>query len=374
MTERTYQICNRCIMDTSDPEIIFDEKGNCNHCNKALEESKKYWFPNEIGKEKLDQIVNKIKKEGIGKEFDCIVGLSGGIDSSFLTYFTVKLGLRPLVVHVDCGWNSELAVKNIENIVKLLNLELHTHVVDWEEMKDLQVAFLKANVANQDVPQDHAIFAALYQFAVKNHVKYVINGSNFATESILPSAWGYIALDYKHLNAIHKKFGKRKLKSFPVVPFFKRYVYFTFIKKMTIVKILNLIPYDKNKAMEVLQNELGWRYYGGKHHESRFTKFFQAYYLPTKFGYDKRRAHLSSLVLSGSISREAALEETKKEIYSENELVDDIEYIAKKLDMDVAELRDLIQQPNKSYKDYSSNEWLFQLGFKIKKIFRLKQR
>jgi len=374
MNKGTYQICKRCIMDTSDPEICFDENGNCNHCNKALDEAKKSWFPNEQGKEKLEKLVKTIKDGGKGNEFDCIVGLSGGIDSSFLVYQTVKLGLRPLVVHVDCGWNSELAVKNIENILKLLNLELHTHVVDWEEMKDLQIAFFKANVANQDVPQDHAIFAALYQFAVDNHVKYVINGSNFATESILPASWGYIPLDSRHIKSIHKKFGKRKLKKFPIVSFFKRYIYFTFIKKMTVVKLLNLIPYDKNKAIDILQQELGWRYYGGKHHESRFTKFFQAYYLPTKFGFDKRRAHLSSLIISGLLTREKALQEMGEEIYSENELNDDMEYIAKKLDMNLTELKDLISQPNASYKDYNSNEWLFKLGFKFKKIFKLKQR
>ena len=212
MEHKKYQICNRCIMDTSDPDIFFDEKGNCNHCNNALAKMETTWLPNEKGEKKLLNIIQKIKEEEKNKEFDCIVGLSGGVDSSYLVYLAVKHGLRPLILHVDCGWNSELAVKNIENIVKKLNLELHTHVVDWQDMKDLQLAYFKANIANQDIPQDHAIFAALYSFAVRNKIKYVFNGSNFATECILPKAWGYNNMDIKNLKDIHKKFGKRNLK------------------------------------------------------------------------------------------------------------------------------------------------------------------
>lgn len=370
MKEREYQICTRCIMDTSDPEIKFDENGYCNHCTSALELSKTVWFPNAEGERKLDEIVLKIKKEGKNKEYDCIIGLSGGVDSSYLAYLAVKNGLRPLVVHIDCGWNSEMAVKNIENIVTLLNLELHTLVVDWEEMKNLQLAFFKANVANQDVPQDHAIFAGLYSFAVKNKVKYVFTGSNFATESILPSAWGYNALDYRHIKDINRKFGKRRLKQFPRVTFFKRYIYFPIIKRMKIVKPLNLVRYNKDHAISILSEELGWRYYGSKHHESRFTKFFQAYYLPVKFGYDKRRAHLSSLIVSGFISKEEALKEIQNPLYNSTEIDSDKEYIAKKLGISVNELEDLIKHPNKSYLDYKSNEKLFRWGFLIRDYFK----
>ncbi len=359
-------------MDTSDPEIKFNDEGFCNHCTNALEVAKTSWFPNKEGEDKLHQIVEKIKKEGKGKDYDCILGLSGGVDSSFMAYKAVKLGLRPLIVHVDCGWNSEMAVKNIENIVKLLHLELHTHVVDWEEMKDLQVAFLKANVANQDIPQDHAIFAGLYKFAVDNNVKYVLNGSNFATECILPYSWGYNALDYKHIKSIFKKFGNNKLKKYPHVTFFKRYIYYTYIRKMTIVKILNYIPYSKDYAIEIMGKELGWRYYGEKHHESRFTKFFQTYYLPVKFGYNKKRAHLSSLIVSSHINREKAIEEISNSHYPESQLNEDVEYVAKKLDMTTDELIKIIKQPNKTYKDYASNESLFKLGFKIRNLFGTK--
>lgn len=368
MNARTYQICNRCIMDTSDPYITFDEEGYCNHCTIALKIMENQWFPNEEGTRYFNCIVEKIKKEGRNNDYDCIIGLSGGIDSSYLVYLAVKMGLRPLVVHVDCGWNSEFAVKNIENIVKLLNIELHTHVVDWEEMKDLQIAYLKSNIANQDVPQDHAIFAALYNYAAKNNVKFVFNGSNFATESILPTSWGYNSLDYKNLKSIHKVHGKIKLKTFPIVTFFDRYIYYVYFKKMTVIKPLNYLKYNKDDAMKILEEELSWRYYGGKHHESRFTKFFQAYYLPKKFGYDKRRAHLSSLIISGQIDRTTAFEMMKKELYPINELNEDIEYVAKKLDMTTQELFYIINQPNKSYKDYSSNDWVFKLGLYLRKM------
>jgi len=355
-------------MDTSDPEISFDKQGTCNHCTQALEQAKTTWFPNEEGEKRLQQIANEIKQSQKNKEYDCITGLSGGIDSSYLVYKIVQLGLRPLVVHVDCGWNSELAVKNVENIVKKLNLDLHTHVVDWQEMKDLQLAYFKANVANQDVPQDHAIFAALYSYAVKHNIKYVLNGSNFATECILPKAWGYTALDYKSLKSIHKKFGSRKLKRFPYVTFFKRYIYFTYVRRMKIIKPLNLMPYDKEKAIEIMKKELGWQYYGGKHHESRFTKFFQAYYLPHKFGYDKRRAHLSSLIVSGQLTRDEAVEEMKKEIYPNGSHVEDMEYVAKKLGVSLEEFEQIIEMPNKSYADYANNEKLFKLGFRIRNL------
>ena len=356
-------------MDISDPEIQFNSEGYCNHCEDALERKETQWFPTIEGERKLKEIVDSIKQTEKNNEYDCIVGLSGGIDSSYMAYKIVELGLRPLVVHVDCGWNSEMAVKNVENIVKRLNLDLHTHVVDWQEMKDLQLAYFKASVANQDVPQDHAIFAALYSFAIRNNIRYVFNGSNFATESILPKAWGYNALDYKSLKAIHKRFGNRKLKRYPHVTFFRRYFYFTFVKRMKIVKLLNMIPYNKEEAMKIMKEDLDWQYYGGKHHESRFTKFFQAYYLPHKFGYDKRRAHLSSLIVSGQISREEALNEMKKEIYPNNSHIKDMEYVAKKLGVTMEEFNEIIALPNKTYRDYPNNEKLFKLGFQMRDRF-----
>jgi len=361
-------------MDTSDPLIIFDEAGNCNHCNSAIELAEKTWFPDQRGEKILNKLIEKIKLEEKNKEFDCIIGLSGGVDSSYLAYYAVSKGLRPLVVHVDCGWNSEQAVRNIENVIKKLNIELHTYVVNWEEMKDLQRAFFKASLPDQDIPQDHAIFAALYNFAEKNNVKYVFNGLNFATECIMPENWGYQAMDYRHFRSIHRKFGQIRLKDYPHLNFYQRYIYYPLIKRMKIINPLNYIDYKKDEAIETMQNELGWQYYGGKHHESRFTKFFQSYYLPVKFGYDKRRAHLSSMIVSGQTSRENALELMKEKIYSEKEIISDMEYVAKKLDWSPAEFKAILELPPRRHQDFPTNEGLFRFGLKskeyLKRIFR----
>jgi N-acetyl sugar amidotransferase len=368
MTDRPYQICNRCIMDTSDPFIKFDEHGNCNHCNSALERAGQMWFPDVYGEKKLSEIIEKIKDEEKKKEFDCIIGLSGGVDSSYLAYIASKIGLRALVVHVDCGWNSELAVKNIENIVKILNIELHTFVVNWEEMKDLQRAFFKASLPDQDIPQDHAIFSALYKFAVENDIKYALNGVNFASESIMPDSWGYQAMDYRHLKSVHKHFGEKKLKEYPHVTFFQRYVCFNLIKGMKIINPLNYINYQKEEVIKILEKELGWQNYGEKHYESRFTKFFQSYYLPVKFNFDKRRGHLSSLIISGQMTREFALNKMEEKSYSEDEINSDLEYVAKKLGWSAEEFRRIINLPPNDHKNFASNKYLFELGMKIKKI------
>src|SRR5664279_709039 len=370
MTSENYQICNRCIMDTTDPEIVFDDQGNCNHCTSALQLSEKIWFPDERGEKILDQIIDRIKIEERNKEFDCIIGLSGGVDSSYLAYLAVNKGLRPLVVHVDCGWNSEQAVKNIENIVKKLGIELHTFVVNWEEMKDLQRSFFKASLPDQDIPQDHAIFAALYNFADRNNIRYVFNGFNFATESIMPENWGYQAMDYRHLKSIHNRFGEKKLKDYPHVNFFQRYIYYTLIKKMRIINPLNYIDYRKESAIDILKNELGWQYYGGKHYESRFTKFFQSYYLPVKFNFDKRRAHLSSLIVSGQISRTEAIEKMKENVYAESEIGNDLEFVAKKLDWSPEEFRSIIDMKPNRHQDFPTNESLFRFGLKSKEYLK----
>ena len=370
MINSKYQICNRCIMDTSDAEIKFDYQGNCIHCNSALERARTTWFPDKNGEKILDEIVEKIKYEERKKEFDCIIGLSGGVDSSYLAYLAVNKGLRPLVVHVDCGWNSEQAVKNIENVVKKLNIELHTFVVNWEDMKDLQRAFFKASLPDQDIPQDHAIFAALYNFADKNRIKYVLNGLNFATESIMPENWGYQAMDYKHLKTIHKKFGEKKIQDYPHVNFFQRYIYYTLIKKMRIINPLNYIDYRKDEVIETMKRELEWQYYGGKHYESRFTKFFQSYYLPVKFNFDKRRAHLSSLIISGQISRADALEKMKENVYAPDEVGNDMEFVAKKLDWSLEEFKAIIDLPPNRHQDFKTNENLFSFGIKSKSYLK----
>ncbi len=359
---RTYRMCVRCVMDTTDPDITFDEQGVCSHCHFFETKLRPRWKPNEEGWQLLQAKLSEIKVRGKGKEYDCIIGLSGGVDSSYLAVKIVEWGLRPLVVHVDAGWNSELAVKNIEQIVAKLGLDLFTVVIDWEAMKELHLAFLRSNLANQDVPQDHAFFAALYSYAVNANVRYVISGTNYATESILPRAWGYNAMDARHLRAIHRRFGTRPLGSFPTVSFYKYYVYFPQIKRMEVVSPLNLIPYDKQEAIDFLEKNFGWRYYGGKHYESRWTRFFQGHYLPEKFGYDKRKAHLASLIVAGQMGRDEALRELEKPLYSDNELAEDKAFVAKKLGLTVNELEDFIRQPPSHYSQFPSNEMMIAAG------------
>jgi N-acetyl sugar amidotransferase len=366
-----FKQCNVCVMDSSDVDISFDADGICNHCHEAKVKLDKGWFPNANGKQQLEEISNEIRLFGQGKEYDCIIGVSGGVDSSYLLHVAkYEMKLRPLVVHVDAGWNSEIAVKNIEQLVKSLDLDLFTYVVNWEEMQDLQLSFLKASVANQDIPQDHSFFAKLYDYAAKNGIKYIINGSNLTSESILPQSWGYDASDLKQILGIHKKFGSKRLKSYPQMSFFMHRIYWPYVKKMKVVRPLNLIDFDKNKAIQFLEENYGWRYYGGKHHESKWTKFFQAHYLPEKFGFDKRKAHLSSMIASGQITREQAQQELDKPLYNESELVQDKRYIARKLGINDEEFDALLSLPNKDYKDYPNQVSLLNALRKVKRIFR----
>jgi aminotransferase len=374
--ERPYQVCVRCVMDTTDPEIQFDSQGVCNHCRNFDEIIKPQWPSAHNGKLMLEQMIEAVKAHGKGKDYDCIIGLSGGVDSSYCALKVAEWGLRPLVVHVDAGWNSELAVMNIEQICRRLGFDLITHVVDWEEMRDMQLAFLKSNLANQDAPQDHAFFAALYAYAEKAGVKYVINGSNFATESILPRTWGYDAMDATLLKGIHRRFGVQKRGKFPVISFFDLYIKYPRLLKMEVLRPLNLLPYNKSEAIGILERELGWRYYGGKHFESRWSRFFQAYYLPYKFGYDKRKAHLSSLILDGQLSRSDAMKELSQPLYDENLLAEDKLFIAKKLRISLDELTDLIDQPGHHYSEYPNHQKKLKIlrsgyAFLIKKIYSL---
>ena len=294
--------------------------------------------------------------------------MSGGVDSSYLALEMKDYFLRPLVVHVDAGWNSELAVHNIEQIVKYCGYELHTHVMDWQEIKDLQLAYLKAGLANQDVVQDHAFFASLYHFAVENKIKYVISGGNIATESVFPESWHHAAMDAINLNAIHKQFGKRKLTHYKTISFIKYYFYYPFLKGMTVIRPLNFMPYHKGEALEVLKEKVGYKEYGRKHGESRFTKFFQNYYLPQKFNMDKRRPHLSSQILSGELTRDEALKELEKPLYDELglELQEDKAYIAKKLGISVDELDRLVQEKGHDYSEYPNWDSRYQFMLKVK--------
>jgi aminotransferase len=348
--ESGYRRCVTTIMDTTDPEISFDEQGRCHWVTDYFPKVRRSWNP-EGDSEELTAVVKEMEEDGAGREYNCILGLSGGLDSSYMALVAYRAGLRPLVVHTDTGWNSELAVSNIEKIVKKCGFNLHTHVIKWAEMASVQRAFLRSGVPNQDIPQDHAIFAAFYRAALKHRVKWVLNGSNFACESILPPAWGYDARDITHLRAIHRRFGDAPIGEFPRMGHLK-FAALRTLRGLKVVKLLNLVPYNKQKAIAELEAFFGWRYYGGKHYESRWTRYFQGWWLPHKFGFDKRLAHLSSLILSGQISREEALLELKHDHYPEHVRLVDQEFIIKKLGMREKEFSDLLRAKIHPHSDY----------------------
>lgn len=338
-------------MDTSDPEITFDERGFCNYC-RNYEARKKMFVPSTEDKSKhLQEMIDFCKKKGKGKKYDCIIGVSGGVDSTYVAYKVKELGLRPLAVHLDNGWDAELAVSNIHNVLKKLDIELYTKVLDWEEFRSLQVAFLKTSTPDSEIPTDHAISALLKSIAVKEDVPLIL-GTNYSSESILPRSWSQGHMDWAYIKNVNRLFGKYRLKDFPHYSVYKR-IYWNRIKMLTIFSVLDYIEYDKEKAKKFLIEELGWRDYGGKHHESIYTKFFQAYILPTKFGYDKRRAHLSSLILAGQIQREEALKELEKPLYDEKELNEHILYVPKKLGLTQEEFEDIMKTQPRKYEEFA---------------------
>jgi N-acetyl sugar amidotransferase len=364
--EPGYRQCLRTIMDTTDPDIRFDDEGVSNHVGVYEEARASGWNP-EGNPEILSQVVARIKQDGRGKKYDCILGLSGGLDSSFLAAIAHENGLRTLIFHTDTGWNTEIAVNNIESIARHYNFPLNTHVIDWNEMADVQRAFLRAGVPNQDIPQDHAIFAAFYTFAARKGIKWVLSGSNFATESVLPSAWGYDARDAFHLKKIHARYGERSLGKFPLMGHLRFSVEFNLLRGMRVTKLLNLVPYRRKEVIERLSRETGWQYYGAKHFESRWTRFFQGYWLPEFFGYDKRLAHLSSLILTGEITKEEAQHEMKQQHYSPSLREEDIELIARKLKLRNDEIA-LLKNPSiRSHFKYPTSQSLTKLLISAKK-------
>ena len=353
MPEINYQICSRCVMDTSDKFIVFDELGHCNHCNEFFEKTSKRIYQGKESDKQLEEIVQKIKSKG--KKYDCLIGLSGGIDSSYVAYQCKKLGLNPLAVHLDNGWNSEEAVQNIKNICGKLEIDYQSYVLNWEEFKDLQLSFLKASIVEMEIPTDIAIPGALHKVAAENGIKYIISGGNFATEGILPESWFYNPKDSKLLNGIQKKFGTRKLKNFPTFNF-KQEIYYKFVKGIRMIYLLNYLPFNKDEAMDFLKDELGWKYYGGKHYESKFTGFVQSYIQPTKFGIDYRRATYSTQICAGTATREEALEVLKKPSFNSDTIEEEKKYIAKKLDLSLEEFEEIMQRPVKTYRDYPNDE------------------
>jgi N-acetyl sugar amidotransferase len=354
-------------MDTSDEGITFDERGQCDHCTNFYQNILPNWHPDERGARELAQVVEQIKREGKDRDHDCIIGISGGVDSSYLTYYAVaKLGLRPLIFHVDAGWNSQQAVNNIEKLIEGLNLDLHTEVINWLEMQDLQLAYLKAQVAYADTPQDLAFFSALYNFATKHGFKYVLTGANISTECVRqPLDWAYWGTDLKHVRDIHRRFGKRTLKSFPMASIFRYKVYDRFVKGMRVIKPLDMIPYIKADAVRELVEKFGWQTYAHKHYESRATRFIESYWMPEKFGYDNRRAHFSSMILTKQMTRDEALERIAQKAYDPVEVEHDMEYFATKLGITVPEFRTIMAGENKSWRDYKNRSWLISLGQRL---------
>lgn len=321
-------------------------------------------------------LIEKIKREGKGKEHDCMIGISGGLDSSYVTYVAVKkFGLRPLMFHCDAGWNSDLGVSNIQKVIEGLGLDLVTEVVNWEEMKDLQIAFFKSQVAFQDGPQDLALFSAIYNYAAKNNVKYGITGGNISTECVRESLeWTYFGTDMRHVHDIHRRFGTRSLDTFPTCDIFKYKLYYRWVKGIQVIEMLDSVPYIKAEAIKELREKFGWEPYPQKHYESRFTKFFESYWTPRKLGYDKRRAYFSSEILTGQMTRGEALERISKPELDEETMVRDFECVAKKLGLTVAELREIFNAPNKSFRDYENNLFWIELGVKASRLLGLENR
>lgn len=334
-------------MDTSASGIEFDHEGVCNYCKGHDEKVFSTPYGHGDADEKLKQLISRLKTDQKG-EYDSIVGLSGGVDSSYVAYQAVKLGLRPLAVHFDNGWNSELAVKNIEQIVKRLNLDLMTFVIDWEEFRDIQRSFFKANVIDIEMVTDHAIFAAMYQIANKHQIRYILSGTNAATEAIMPSAWQHFKFDLRNLKAIHRRFGTVPINRYPTLSVWEM-AWNHYVRGAKSVSLLNFLPYSKGEAMKTLERELGWQYYGGKHYESVFTKFYQAHILPGKFRVDKRRIHLSDLIMNGEINREDALSELAKPIYESLQLEQDRDYVCKKLAFSKDEFQAYMNAPEVSH-------------------------
>ena len=366
-TKYNYQVCTKCVMDTTDPNIFFDENGVCDHCHDFQNNVKPNWHTDERGRQYLSSIVDKIKTSGKDNDFDCLLGLSGGVDSSFMLHLAVKeFGLRPLVFHVDGGWNSELAVHNINVMIDKLGLDLYTEVINWEEMKDFQLAFFKSGVPHLDIPQDHAFIATLYRFAEKYKIKYILNGGNFATECVqYPMEWFYYGTDVVHNNDIRKIFGTNKMETYPFSSIFRHKIYLKYFKGVNVLKPLNYMPFIKEDAISLLEKEYSWKPYPQKHFESRFTKFYEGYWLPERFGYDTRKVQYSSLILTGQMTRDKAIEQLKKPAYDPALIEDEFNYIATKLGITSTELKQYFNMPKKFYWDYKNQQNIFRLGARI---------
>jgi N-acetyl sugar amidotransferase len=367
-----YRQCSVSVMDTiADPDIRFDEKGICNYYYEYLDALASIPVPGER-KDALNALVEKIKAKGKNKPYDCLIGLSGGVDSTYLAYLTKELGLRPLAVHLDNGWDSELAVQNIENIVNKLGIELYTHVIDWEEFRDLQMSFIKASVVDIELVTDHAIYAITNKLAHKYNIGYILNGANVNTENTLPKSWIHPKRDHINIQSIHKAYGSIPLKTFPLMDMrLKRYT--QNLSALETIGLLHYVPYNKSEVKQFIQSELNWRDYGGKHYESIWTRFYQGYILPQKFKIDKRKAHLSDLVFGGQITKAEALEELKEPIYEEKQMLEDYEYVLKKLRLSHDQFQHYMKLPPRSHYDFDYEKPIderYPILRPVKKIYR----
>ena len=374
---KNYKICNRCVMDTTDSKIQFDRDGRCDHCQNFKTNIAPNWHTGEQGLFELEKVAKKIKNEGIGKDFDCIIGLSGGLDSSYTAYVAKEvMGLRPLLFHVDAGWNTDQAVGNIEKLINGLGVELYTEVINWKEMQDLQVAFFKSQIPDQDTPQDTAFFSTLYKFARQNKIKYVLTGGNYSTECCRePDEWGaFPGIDKTLIGDIHKKFGLRELKTFPIIDALAYKIFYHKILGMKVFKPLDLVPFIKKDAETLLNEKYGWKSFQHKHHESRFTRFYEDYWMPRKFGYEKRRAHFSSLIMTGQMTRDEAIERLKMPEMGDKFMKSEFEFVANKLSLSVAELQEMFDGENKSFHDYKNKYKIFNLGGKLLNLLGLERR
>ncbi len=370
------QICTKTVLDNTIPGVSFDANGVSNHFHDFHDVVAKNWQPNEIGAAYLEQKIEKIKKEGKGKDFDCILGLSGGVDSSYMLHTVVrKYGLRPLVFHVDAGWNTEVAVNNIHNLVDKLNIDLFTEVVNWPEVRDFQVALFKSGVPHLDIPQDHAFGAVLYNFCEKHKIKTILNGGNISTECVLmPYDIYYWGTDMRQIKDILSKFCENKMATYPFSSFFRHKIFLRYFSSVDVFKPLNYMPYTKKEAVELLELEYGWKPYPQKHFESRFTKFYEGYWLPSRFNFDVRKCQLSSLILTGQLDRESALEILKNPPYTQDEIRNDIDYICSKLEISTDDLKKYHDMPLRYYWDYENNHFVLSSIEKIVTLLKIGRR
>jgi len=353
------RICARCVMDETVPDLVFYDDGRCSCCRLYDEQRTKEVFTGDEAAARLEKLVADVKEHGRGRPYDCLIGLSGGVDSSYVAYLVAKrFGLRALAIHLDNGWNTELAVANVERIVKTLDIDLSTHVLNWREFRDIQNSFMKAGISNIEIPTDHAIWAVLLRTASKMGIKYIFAGNNVVTESIMPESWLYGSKDSRLIRGIHRRFGTMPMKSYPYLTTFD-YVRYLLLGGIRWVPVLNYVPYVKADAKRTLMEELGWRDYGGKHYESVFTRFFHADYLPTKFGYDLRKSYNSALVCSGQITREEALAELANPPSPKEQREQDREYVLKKLGLTKDDFMTIVGSPNKTHRDYPNSDALW---------------